>query len=154
MAGCWGGEHSFWACAVIPTKYLKLGPGSKRWLCCLLKPGNENRLASRPPEEGEAGSSHSCRQWPHSLASPRPSPALGIEGLSHIWPETSEISVSPHDVMSRCHVQNSRTLLLSCSLNFLLLGLALWWFNGEFPCQACPYHEISLLSLQGIFCNC
>lgn len=97
-----------------------------------------------------ANSSHSSRQVPHSMASPPPLglPSLGFEGLSHIWPQTSEVSVSPRDVLSI-----SLPLPLGCFLNSAP-GLSWRWFNGEFPRQGCPYSEISRLSLQGISSNC
>lgn len=111
-------KHSFWPCAVIPTKYLKLGPGSKRWLCLL----RLEMRTSRPPEEVVAGSSHSSRQAPHSMATPWASLSLGFKGLSHIWPETSEGPVSPPDVLSEFPRPPSSQLSLEfCSWPLLVV---------------------------------
>lgn len=144
-----GIKHSFWLWAVIPTKCLRLGSGSKRWLCCLLR----LEMRMRPPREGLA-------RWPLSgpvwlLPLPvKSSPQHGLLPFLCALKVFITFGSRPSEVLS-CLVmscQSFPSLLLSYSLNSAP-GLCLW-FNGEFPHRGCPYSDISLLSVQGIFSNC
>ena len=87
-----GKKHSLWPCAVIPTKYLKLGLYSKRGFHCLLtpwkwEPGLLGERWLNPRCQVPAGSSHSSRQVLTARPSPWPFPSLGFGGLSPMWLE-------------------------------------------------------------------